>query len=288
MLNIEEAIKEELKKHNHNGINSKKVSASNIEFENNDCKNTKSNKIGQAIKDIDSTLINVKEKFEGAVSGVLLTYDNSSNLICSNVKLTEISKKNHQHPEYMYKVSDLLNDDIVIFKNGNLISSNININEIEKIKKVLSKMNKITVDKNNILIADENGNIISSGLDVNNIAINNHTHNDKINICRGKDSLPLLSGSGHLTNSGVTLKDIVMKKELSNKIAGKDGAIVVRGENGDLESSSLTEADFAKRNHIHEFSAITGLNLSKLVMKDSEIKQYIKDIIKETLKDIFK
>ena len=89
-------------KHTHNGLDSEKISSSNVTYNSLNDNYIKSNRTEGAIKDLDKTLLNKINKIEGK-TGDLPVINSDGNIIDSGFGLDRFSKKEHEHLDKLSK-----------------------------------------------------------------------------------------------------------------------------------------------------------------------------------------
>ena len=278
------AIKEEVKR----SLKSIVINSSNIYFETEGCHYIVSSNMSAALKDLDKTLKFLKEKIKSGEKGKIVFFDKDGNLVDSGLDLNSICLKNHAHDEYISRVITADTNNIMVFNSsGRASDSGINISEIEKIKEILKKINKVDAKENSILLSDVDGNIISSDKKIEDFSLSNHTHNNKVNKANIEENNIVIAGNNNsIKDSNVSIDDIVRKKDLEKKIKGTKGDILIVDSNGNIKNSKKNIENFSLTGHTHTTKDIN--NLINLCVQSVLNSEKINNIIEKKVNDILR
>jgi len=308
-----------IKNHSHNGLDSKKINASSIEVNSN---KFKTNRLEDVILEIYEK---VEKKLEIDVKGNGFLKVEGKKIVDSNFNSDSFALKDYIHNEYLKKIENKKNGDIVVIKNDGLEDSNISIKDIVLKDEISNKLDKVNVKENNIVIGSKDG-IIDSNVNINDLEVKNHKHNeyfeidekikdnsilikDKNKIVGWKDvdqvalknhihneyekkvfgevGNVVIRGKDGLEVADIKLSDLVLRNELNKKINGEDGSILILSK-GEIKSSDLNKDIICKKEHKHKVEDITGIkNWSKEEII-SIVRDEIKKVLEEVLNDIFK
>jgi hypothetical protein len=275
-------------KHSHNGLDSERISSSNVEYNSSNDIFIKSNRTEGAIKDLDKALSKKIKILDNAKSGNLPIINSDGNLVDSNFSLSDFSKIEHNHLDKIDKVKNSNENTIPkLDKEGNITNSNFYFKDLVLKENLKDFQQKIEAKDNDIIIFNKE--LKSSGININDISKKDHIHDNYIKVINGKNNnIPVINPIG-LSDSDISINDICLKKDLDckiNKINGKNGNFPKILDN-EIIDSGISLDNLSNKDHTHNLADIKDFNFDQMLKNSSIFRELVKEEIKKFLKEIF-
>lgn len=269
--------------HNHDGLDSNKISASNIDINISGLEAIKGKRLEDIIKNIDEKVMELINKGidieKGDKDGNILIFNDK--IYDSGVSLNDFSNKNHTHSEYLEKRKVKKEGNVLVTDNRSIYKeSDLNVEDIVKKVEMERKVDKINIkNNNNIIVSDKDNNFKESEINLNDISLRNHSHFEyEKKIVKGSEGGIVIKSSDGLDVSDIKLSDIVKKDEI--KIDGKENDIIIL-KDGRMRSSGVNINNLVFVGHKHNMNDIINFKIDRNL-----IKEIVKEILKEILDDM--